>query len=194
MSNVEADLLIIGAGAAGLSAAIYGARHGLKTIVLEEKVPGGLTATAPLIENYPGFVKIIGLDLMDKITEHAMEAGAEIIDLSKVVKIEKKDKLFVAFNDEGDSYSGKALILAMGSEYQKLGVPGEKELLGRGVSYCATCDGPFFKNKDVAVIGGGNSALDAVLQLINIASKIYLINNNEKLKADFEKWVRNIGT
>ncbi|NHI90996.1 MAG: FAD-binding protein [Candidatus Lokiarchaeota archaeon] len=185
MSEIKADLLIIGAGAAGLSAGIYGARHGLKTLILEEKVAGGMTATAPLIENYPGFIKLPGIELMDKISEHATTAGAEIIELSKIIRIENLKENFFVYNENGDKYSGNALILAMGSEYRKLNVPGEKEFLGRGVSYCATCDGPAFKNKNVVVVGGSYSAAVSSIYLSQqLKNAITLVHRRDKMRTE----------
>ncbi|MHA1784352.1 MAG: NAD(P)/FAD-dependent oxidoreductase [Candidatus Helarchaeota archaeon] len=185
MSEIESDLLIIGAGAAGLSAGIYGARHGLKTVILEEKVAGGMTATAPLIENYPGFKSIVGIDLMDKITEHATDTGVEIIELSKIVKLKKEKKGFIAINEENEVFSGKALILAMGSEYKKLNVPGEKEYLGRGVSYCATCDGPAFKNKKIIIVGGSNTAaISAIYLSQQLKNEVILVHRRNTMRAE----------
>lgn len=171
------DLIIVGAGAAGSSAAIYAARYNLKTILLTESI-GGATATAYKIENYPGFPSISGMDLVNKFQEHVESQNVEIL-LEPVEKIEKLDNRFKVNN-----YEAISIILATGTNKRKLGVPGEKEFLGHGVSYCATCDGFFFKNLKVAIVGGGNNALYAALVLTDLAKKVYLIHRRKEFRGE----------
>jgi len=177
------DLIIVGAGAAGLSAGIYGVRSGLKTIVLEEKVAGGTTGEAPWVENYPGFENISGTELAQKMIAHAKSAGVSINEFEAVVKMNLKDERKVVQTDKG-SYEAKTVIIATGSEYLPLGVPGEKELRGRGVSYCGLCDGPFFKNKMVLVVGGGNSALITALYLVHIGCEVKIALRRNVFRAE----------
>ncbi len=185
------DLIVIGAGAAGLTAGIYGARSGLKTLILEEKIPGGLTAEAPLIENYPGFPKgISGIDLIKRLVEHAERMGARIHQLEKATKLDLKAKEKIVKTDKA-FYTASALILASGSHHRTLGIPGEEKLRGRGVSYCAICDGPFFKGKKVIVIGGGNSAAMSAIYLSNLASDVKLVHRRDQLRAE-EALVRGL--
>jgi len=178
------DLVIVGGGVAGLTAGIYGSRSGLKTLVIEENVPGGQAAYAPVIENYPGFPEGIGgMDLVSRITKQAERMGVEIHQLEKVVSfhVERATKQVVT---DKAVYVATAVIIASGSHHKKLGVPGEEEFRGRGVSYCAVCDGPFFKDRRVAVVGGGNSAVVSAIYLSNITSKVYLIHRRGELRAE----------
>lgn len=177
------DLIIIGAGPAGLTAGIYGARSRLKTLILEERLPGGQIADSPLIENYPGFPSISGRELVDRMLEHCRRFNVEIHELEGVTEL----------NPEGEkktvktprtSYATSAVIIATGAHPRKLGVPGESEFLGRGVSYCAVCDGFFFKNRRVLVVGGGNSAAVTALYLTGLASKVTLVHRRDRLRAD----------
>jgi len=178
------DLIIIGAGPAGLTAGIYGARSGLKTLVLEEKTPGGAAAETPLVENYPGFSGgISGRDLVDKMAEHCRKAGAEIRQLESFIELNVKDERRIVKTDRA-TYSASAVIIASGCHYRELGVPGEKELRGRGVSYCTLCDGPFFKGKKVIVIGGGNAAIVSAIYLANLTSNVKLAHRGSQLRAE----------
>ncbi|MEA2089527.1 MAG: thioredoxin-disulfide reductase [Thermoproteota archaeon] len=177
------DLIIVGAGAAGLTAGIYGVRSGLKIIILEEKTAGGTTADAPLIENYPGFSSITGRELVDKIVEHCRKFGAEIHELERVVAFEVKGEKKVVKTEKA-SYQAHAIIIASGCHYRKLGVAGEEKFRGRGVSYCAVCDGHFFKGKRVLVVGGGNAAAITALFLFNLASNVKLIHRRNQLRAE----------
>jgi thioredoxin reductase (NADPH) len=153
----EYELAIIGAGAAGCAAAIYAGRSGIKSVLFDGGMGGGLTNTAPKIDNYPGFHSITGLELMKKFIDHAKIYTD--LHLGEIVeKIERNGGSFTVKTPKG-KYKVKAVILCTGTTYRKLNVTGEKEFSGRGVSYCATCDGFFFKNKRVAVVGGGNTAL-----------------------------------
>lgn len=175
------DTIIIGNGPAGLSAAIFAARSNLKTMVIGEKL-GGQAADAHLIENYPGFPSISGMELMSKFEEHAKSQGVEII-YGRAERFEKKENTFKIISGK-EHYEGKTLILALGTTTRKLNIPGETEFLGRGVSYCATCDGAFFKDKTVAVIGGGDAALSATLYLTGIVKKLYLIHRRQGFRGE----------
>jgi len=178
------ELVIIGAGVAGLTAGIYGARSGLKTLILEEKVPGGAAADAPLIENYPGFPQgISGMELTERMVKQAEKMGVEIHQLERVIKLDIKTKEKKVKTDKA-VYTAAALIIASGSHHKKLGIPGEEEFRGRGVSYCAVCDGAFFKGRRVIVIGGGNSAAVSAIYLSNIASNVKLIHRRSQLRAE----------
>ena len=177
------DLIIIGAGAAGLVASIYGVRSGLKTLVLEEKMAGGTTAEAPWVENYLGFQSINGIELAEKMVAHAKTAGVKINEFEKVVKMDLKSKNKIVETDKR-SYETKSVIIASGSAYRQLGVPGEKELRGRGVSYCGLCDGPFFKNKRVMVVGGGNSAIVTALYLAHLGSDVKVAHRRDVFRAE----------
>lgn len=181
MSNLY-DLIIIGAGPAGYAASIYASRFKLKNLVIGE-IAGGLASEAHLIENYPGFIEITGRDLMEKFRRQAEHFGGQILN-DNVVEI-KKNKNEFKIKTRGEKYFfSRALILALGSSYRKLNIKGEKEFLGKGVSYCPTCDGPFFKNKVIAVIGGADSAVMAAIYLSEFAKKVYLIYRREKLRAE----------
>jgi len=189
------DLIIIGAGPAGLTAGIYGARSGLKTLILEKSVPGGSVVVSPWIENYPGFPEgISGSELVERMLLQCRRFGADIKELEEVVKInlEGKDKIV---KTEGSQYSAEALIIASGCHNKELGVPGEKEFQGRGVSYCALCDGAFFKGKRVLVVGGGNTAATSAIYLSNMASKVLLVHRRDQLRAEavYVKDLKNRG-
>jgi thioredoxin reductase (NADPH) len=151
------ELIIIGAGAAGLAAGIYGARSGLKTLIIEEKMAGGTTSDAPVVENYPGFSQISGGELAEKMTLHCKKAGVTIHELETVTALDLTGERKIVKTSR-TAYEANAIIIATGSHYREIGVKGEKEFRGRGVSYCGVCDGPLFKGKHVLVIGGGNSA------------------------------------
>jgi thioredoxin reductase (NADPH) len=178
------DLIIIGAGPAGLTAGIYGARSGLESLVLEEKTPGGEAADTPLVENYPGFPEgISGRDLVDRMAEHCKRAGAEIKELETVKKLELEDEKKVVKTNRA-RYATSVVIVASGCHYRTLGVPEEDEFRGRGVSYCAVCDGPFFKGRKVLVVGGGNSAAVSAIYLSNLASDVKLAHRRSELRAE----------
>jgi len=180
----EWDLIVVGGGPAGLTAALYGSRSGLSTLVIEEKAIGGLLSEIPFVENYPGFQKgIAGLDLAAKMSEQARKAGAEIHEIEAVKSIDVGGKLILVDTDRA-SYSCRSLILATGGVHRPLGAKGEEQLKGRGVSYCALCDGAFFKGKRVAVVGGGNSAASSALYLTGLARQVYLIHRREELRAE----------
>jgi len=176
------DVIIIGGGPAGLSAAIYSSRARMSTLIIEKAGCGGLIAITDNLENYPGFDKgINGFELTSKMEQQARKSGAEIV-YGEVVAIETDETLKkVILTDK--TYITKTIIIASGSSFKKLGVQGEEDFIGRGISFCATCDGPFFKNKEVAVIGGGNSALQEALFLTKFASKITLIHRRNEFRA-----------
>ena len=176
------DTVIVGAGIAGLTAAIYLRRAGKSVLVLEGKVPGGQIINTLSIENWPGDMGVSGAELMQKIQKQAVELGAEI-EMEEVLKIEKDADGFKV-TTEDDEYLARAVILAVGAENRRLELPREDELTGRGVSYCATCDGAFYKGKDVAVIGGGNTALDDALYLADLADRVYLVHRRDEFRGD----------
>jgi thioredoxin reductase (NADPH) len=177
------DLIIIGAGAAGLAAGIYGARSGLKTLILDERMAGGTTAEAPLVENYPGFPQIVGTELADKMTLHCKKTGAVIHDVESVVSMNLAGEKKTVKTTRAE-YQATAVIIATGAHYNELGVKGEKEFHGKGVSYCGVCDGPFFKGKKVLVVGGGNSACITTLYLAGIAGEVTVVHRREKFRAE----------
>jgi len=177
------DLIIIGAGAAGIAAGIYGARSGLKTLVLEGKMAGGTTLDAPLVENYPGFQSISGVELVQKMAAQCRSAGVIIREFEKVLSLDLMgEKKIVKTNKT--TYEAKAVVIASGSHYSEIGVPGEKEFLGRGVSYCSICDGPLFKGKRVLVVGGGNSALITALYIAELASEVKVAHRKDAFRAE----------
>ena len=180
--NKNHELAIIGAGAAGCTAAIYAGRSGVKTVVFDRGSGGGLMFTAPKIENYPGFKEITGMELATRFVEHARRY-ADIHMGEEVKNIKKTNDVFLIETDK-DIYEVKAVILSTGSNPRKLGVDGEEKLAGKGVSYCATCDGFFFRGKKVAVVGGGNTAAEEAIYLTKFAEKVYLVHRRDKLRAD----------
>jgi len=177
------DLIIIGGGAAGLSAGIYGARSGLKTLVLEEKMSGGTIGDAPTVENYPGFSQISGAELAERMSVHCRKAGATIKEIETVVGLRlKPDKKIVKTVQV--EYETKTVLMATGSHYRELGGPGEKEFRGRGVSYCGVGDGPLCKGKRVLVVGGGNSAAITALYLSGIASEVVVVHRRDRFRCE----------
>ncbi|OIQ59021.1 thioredoxin reductase [Moorella thermoacetica] len=176
------DLMIIGGGPAGLTAALYGARGGLNTILLEMGAPGGQAGQTGRIENYPGFPDgITGIDLAMKFAEQAERSGARL-EMTTVRKVDFSGVNKKAITSNGE-YEARAMIIASGARPRPLGVPGEDELRGRGVSYCATCDGAFFRDKKVAVVGGGDSAVEEALFLTRFASQVTIIHRRDALRA-----------
>jgi len=176
----EIDLAIIGGGPAGLTAAIYGGRMGLKTALYEGKGFGGLAGTAPKIENYPGFGSINGLELTEKMRKQAEKWGTTFY-FNEVSEINPKEMTITTY--EGDT-KAKAIIIATGSKHLTLGLPNEFELVGNGISYCATCDGPIFRDQVVATVGGGNAAGLEVIYLSGVARKVYLIHRRHCMRAE----------
>jgi thioredoxin reductase (NADPH) len=181
---VEAEVAIIGAGPAGLTAAIYLAREGVKTLVLEKLTPGGQVITTNFVENYPGFPEGVGgLELMEKLEHQARRFGAQIIVPAEVTGIDERAGLY-ELETPPARYRAPAVIVAAGSDYRRLDVPGADQLTGRGVHYCATCDGPFYRKKTVAVVGGGSSAVDESVFLLNFVDHLYVIQNQDRLTAE----------
>ena len=178
-----ADIVIVGAGAAGLTAAIYAARAGLSTVIVDKAFPGGQLTMTDNVENYPGFLSISGQELVSKMHEQALHFGAELVtdDVRRLIPMPGGD-----FQLEGqqNTWEVKTVIVATGASPRTLNIPGEKQLTGRGVSYCATCDGPFFRDKAVAVIGGGDTALDEGIYLTRFASQVTIVHRREQLRAE----------
>lgn len=177
------DLIVIGAGVAGLTAGIYGSRSGLKTLILEEKMAGGTTADAPLVENYPGFQSISGIELAQKMVAQCRHAGAKVNEFEKVLSLDLKGEKKIVKTSRA-VYEAKAIIIASGCHYREIGVPGEWEFRGRGVSYCGICDGPLFKGKHVLVVGGGNSAVITALYLAELASEVKIAHRRSDFRAE----------
>lgn len=175
------DTIIIGGGAAALAASIYAARQQINFLLIAKEI-GGQTLWSSDIQNYLGFKQITGVELIQKFKEH-IEENKVPLKLEEVSSIQKKDKNFLIKTDKSE-YQTKTVLITSGKKPRKLNIPGESEFLGKGVAYCALCDAPLFKNKDVAVIGGGNSALDAALLLQKYANKIYIININPEIKGE----------
>ncbi|MDO8741022.1 MAG: FAD-dependent oxidoreductase [Candidatus Woesearchaeota archaeon] len=176
------DLIIIGGGPAGLSAAIYAARFMLKTLIITKEV-GGAIVEAHKIENWPGYKSISGIDLMKNFKDQVTALGVEIVE-NEVVDVENKKGFFKIKTNENKTYESKNTLFACGTVRRKLDVKGEKEFTGKGVSYCATCDAAFFRNKAVAVVGGNNSAARAAQLLAEYAKEVHIIYRKEKLRAD----------
>jgi thioredoxin reductase len=183
------DVIIIGSGVAGMTAGIYTSRREMKTLIIGKEL-GGQLIWASEIENYPGFESISSFDLINKIKEQTVKLGVEFKD-SEVQRIEKdKDGIFTIYASK-KSFRAKTLIVAMGLSPRRLAIPGEIDFSGKGVSYCANCDGPFYRGKDVVVIGGGNAALDAAEVLSKIAKRVYLVHRRETFRA-FETLVNEV--
>ncbi len=177
------DLAVLGGGPAGLTAVIYARRAGLKTLLIEKMVLGGTASTAFQIDNFPGFPEgISGMELAQRLSSQADKLGNNII-WGNATALKSKNKHFEITID-GKTIQAKAVILATGSESKRLDVPGEEKLRGRGISYCATCDGPFYKDKNIAVVGGGNGAIEEALFLTRFAKKISIIHRRDELRAD----------
>lgn len=176
MNNTNYDIIIIGAGPAGMTAAIYASRELYKTLILEKAIAGGLPATTHLIENYPGFPEpISGAELMERMKAQALRFGTEIIEFNEVKTLSKSQNSIFTIQTESETYSSKALIIASGCSPKTLGIEGEERLRGRGVSYCGICDGPFFKDMDIAIIGAGNSGLQEGEYLLKFVKSITFI-------------------
>lgn len=195
------DIIIVGAGTAGLSAAIYGVRAGKRVLVLEEKTYGGQIVNTPEVENYPGIAKISGFEFATNLYNQAVELGAKV-KLGKVVKVEEIKAVTTDLADskelnsatvdmkrvitDDEEYVANAVILATGAKNRPLDVEREKELIGAGVSYCATCDGMFFRGKDVVVVGGGNTALEDASFLSNYCNKVYIVHRRDQFRGELK--------
>lgn len=177
------DLVIVGAGPAGMTSAIYSARQKLKTLIISKDFGGQMAQKAVEIENYPGFEKITGFDLISK-----MESQVKNVDVirEKVIEVKKENDIFFLKTEENKVFQSKVVIIAIGAEPRRLNVLGEANYLGRGVSYCSTCDGPLFKNKEVAIIGGGDAGFETAIFMKNYASKIYILEQEESVKASID--------
>ena len=182
MNKIDYDIIIVGAGAAGMTAAIYGVRSGKSILLIEEKMYGGQIINTPQVENYPGIETISGASFATNLYNQAKGLGAEYLS-GKVTEIKDcGDTKEVTVND--NSYKAESVIIATGARNRTLNVPGEIELTGKGVSYCATCDGMFFRNRDVAVVGGGNTALEDALFLSDYCNKVYIIHRRETFRGE----------
>ncbi len=185
------DILVVGAGPAGLTAAIYGTRGGKSVLVLEKLSYGGQIINTPEVENYPGAKRTSGFELATSMYEQAIELGAKM-EFGEVVEIERCDeelpyflvKTKNAIGEPGPDYEAKSIILATGVKSRELGLPREEQLTGAGISYCATCDGAFFRGKDVAVLGGGNTALEDAEYMAELAKKVYLVHRRNEFRGD----------
>ncbi|MCD7779977.1 MAG: thioredoxin-disulfide reductase [Candidatus Gastranaerophilales bacterium] len=177
------DVIILGAGPAGFSAAVYAARGNLKTAILDINMFGGQPSNYLELENYPGFSLISGFELMEKFEEHSDKFGAEKFPMAEIQKINLIPEIkIIETNDT--IFKAKTVIIATGAQAKKLGIPGENEFKGRGVSYCAVCDGAFYKDKTTVVVGGGNSAIEEAVYLTKFAKKVYVIHRRDELRAD----------
>ena len=192
------DIIVVGGGPAGLTAAIYGLRNGKSVFVIEKSVFGGQIVNSPKVENIPGFDSISGDEFGDKLLEQAMGQGAEVT-LESVTQVEKAaasdgGETFVVKTEEGGEYEGRTVILATGTTHRVLGLDGEEELIGNGISFCAVCDGDFYRDKEVVMIGGGNSAFVESALLVNIVSKLTILQDMPFFTADQKLQDQVIGT
>src|SRR5574344_338568 len=187
MSEKIVDILIVGGGIAGMTAAIYGRRANKSVLILETEVFGGQIQNTQKIENYPGLPHVSGPELSDRIRNQAEEFGTEF-EYAEAVSVEKTERegkaVFVIKTDGEETYIGRSLIWAVGTGYRQMGVAHEKELTGKGISFCATCDGAIYKNRDIAVFGGGNAGLYSALYISDVADKVYLIHHKSTFNAD----------
>ncbi len=181
MEKLNFDTVILGGGPAGLASAIYAGRGAVSTAIVDLNMLGGQPSNYLELENYPGFSLVGGFDLMEKFEEHADKFGVNKFPMQEIQKIDLKTKTITTNEYE---FVAKTIIIATGAQPMKLGVAGEKEFLGRGVSYCAVCDGAFYRNKVVAVVGGGNSAVEEAMYLTKFADKVYIIHRRDELRAD----------
>nr|WP_250867438.1 thioredoxin-disulfide reductase [Methanococcoides seepicolus] len=179
--KVVYDLIIIGGGPGGLSAGIYAVRYGLNTLVLEKRFVSGQISTTGNVENYPGFPSISGMELMDKFAEHAKAAGVVVED-KDVLEVRSEGDRKIVHTSEGD-LEASSVIIATGAEPKHLGIPGGDEFRGKGVSYCATCDGPFFSGRNIIVVGGGESAITDALILSDVAASVCIVHRRDELRA-----------
>ena len=181
--NINYDLLIIGAGPAGMTAAVYGSRAGLKTAMLEKGAPGGKLIKTNEISNWPGIVQTSGVELATDMFAHSTAFGAEYV-YGDVTKVEDHEQYKTVYCADGKSYTARAIIVATGTQERKMNIPGEEKNIGRGISFCAVCDGAFFRGKEICVIGGGNSALEEANYLSQLAGKVHIIIRRDVFRAD----------
>ena len=170
------DIIIVGGGPAGLTAAVYALRAGKTVLVIEKSSFGGQIAFSPKVENIPGTIEISGAEFAEQLTEQALNLGADV-ELEKVVRVEKTAEGFLVHTEEGSAFEGRSVILALGVKHRTLGLPGEEELIGHGISFCAVCDGAFYTGQDVVMVGGGNSALQEALLLTEVCRKVTIVQN-----------------
>lgn len=183
MQNYEFDTIILGGGPAGLAAGIYASRGAVSTALIDTNMLGGQPSNYLELENYPGFPVVGGFDLMEKFEEHADKFGVQKFPMQEIEKIDLVSNPKLILTKEAE-FKAKTIIIATGAQPMKLGVPGEKEYVGRGVSYCAVCDGAFYRDKVVAVIGGGNAAVEEAMYLTKFADKVYVVHRRNELRAD----------
>jgi len=184
MAEYKSDLLIMGSGPAGYTAGIYAARAGVNALIVAGAQKGGQLIRSSIVENFPGFSEALsGYDLMEKIHQQAINLGVKIID-DEITEVDFYDRPFVCSSASGNSFMSKAIIIATGASVKWLGLPSEQKYIGHGVSSCATCDGFLYRGKEVAVIGGGNSALEQALYLTNYVEKVYLIHRRHSFNAE----------
>ncbi|MBC7498256.1 FAD-dependent oxidoreductase [Candidatus Gracilibacteria bacterium] len=181
------DTIIIGAGSAGLPAGMYASRYKLSNIIIGE-MPGGALATSHCVENWPGVLSATGGEIMDDFRKHAEAAGSTVLQERVEIVAKDGEYSYIVTTSMGKVYQSRTVILATGNKYKKLGVPGEAELIGQGVSYCATCDGNFFQNLKVAVVGGGNTAITEALYLAEICSEVHILIRTDRIRAE-DIWV-----
>lgn len=179
----EFDTVILGGGPAGLSAAIYAARGACTTAIIDKSMLGGQPTNYLELENYPGFGIVDGFDLMEKFEQHVDKFGAQKFPMQEIESVDLASKIKTITTKEA-TFKAKTIIIATGAQAKKMGIPGEKEFTGRGVSYCAVCDGAFYKDKVVAVVGGGNAAVEEAMYLTKFATKVYIIHRRDALRAD----------
>src|SRR5574344_140111 len=183
MQVYDFDTVILGGGPAGFAAGIYASRGAIKTAIIDISMLGGQPSNYLELENYPGFLKIGGFDLMEKFENHADMFGVQKFPMQEIVSIDLISTPKIITTTESE-YRTKSVILATGAKPMKLGVPGENEFIGRGVSYCAVCDGAFYRDKIVSVVGGGNAAVEEAMYLTKFAKKVYIIHRRDELRAD----------
>jgi len=180
------DVIIIGGGPAGITAGIYAGRQRMKTLLMTKEYGGQISKKATEICNYPGFEKVSGAELIEKFVAHLEKQESVAVEFSEAEKVEKDGNIFTVTTTKNKKFQSKSVIVATGADPRPLEAKGEKEFIGKGVGYCVTCDGPLFRNKPVAIIGGGNAGFEAALFMTNYASKIYILEFGAEVKADLE--------